>query len=317
MPTTSHSDSAITARGVTKRYGAVQALAGVDVSVPRGVAFGLIGPNGAGKTTFIKVLLGIARPDSGEVRLLGGRPDDVAVRRRIGYLPENLQLPGAWSALAFLRSVARLKGLRGADVATHIAATLRRVGLEESAWAARTGGYSKGMRQRTGLAAALLGEPDLLVLDEPTDGIDPLGRAAIRGVIQEETARGATVFLNSHLLAETERLCAEVAIMGRGRVMRSGRVDLLRKHQGYTLRVVGDAQAAAYFADQGWATSDQPVWEVSLEIDDAVALSVTLRGALAAGLTVVEARRDSHGLEDVLADVVAVQGALDPAGGQP
>src|SRR5262249_14885934 len=141
-----------------------RALAGLDLAVAQGEAFGLIGPNGAGKTTFIKILLGIARPTTGEVKLLGGDPEGVEVRRRVGYLPERLHLPQAWPPPAFLASVARLKGADPSPRA--LLDLLGRVGLANDA-DRKIGGFSKGMRQRLGLAGALIGAPDLLVLDEP------------------------------------------------------------------------------------------------------------------------------------------------------
>ncbi|AKQ65882.1 ABC transporter, ATP-binding protein [Myxococcus hansupus] len=182
----------------------------MDLTVPQGSAFGLIGPNGAGKTTFIKSILGIVQPTEGSVRVLGGTPEDPRIRARIGYLPERLHLPGTWTAPSFLATVARLKGLP-ANPATGLR-LLERVGLADAV-GRRIGGYSKGMRQRLGLAAALVGDPALLVLDEPTDGIDPMGRMEVRRILQEEVRRGTTLFLNSHLLAETERVCDRIAIL--------------------------------------------------------------------------------------------------------
>jgi ABC-2 type transport system ATP-binding protein len=219
---------AVSSTALSKTYARVgaehvRALDSMTLEIPRGAAFGLIGPNGAGKTTFIKLLLGIARPTSGEVRVLGKSPDDVAARERIGYLPERLHLPSAWKPPAYLRSVAALKGLRDPPVDTLLA----RVGLRDAA-SRRIGGFSKGMRQRLGLAAALLGTPDLLVLDEPTDGIDPLGRIEVRDLLQQEQARGATLLLNSHLLAETERVCDRIGILHQGRLVTSGTLDALK-----------------------------------------------------------------------------------------
>lgn len=198
--------------------GSTNALNGVDLSVPQGSAFGLVGPNGAGKTTFIKILLGICAPTSGEVALLGGHPSDPRIRRRVGYLPERLALPASFHAAAFLSSVARFKGVQWSPDHTH--GLLTRVGLNDVG-KKRIGAFSKGMRQRLGLAGALLGAPDLLVLDEPTDGIDPLGRIEVREVLAQEKARGATVLLNSHLLAETERVCDWVAVLHKGQVVLS------------------------------------------------------------------------------------------------
>ena len=233
---------AICAAGLEKHFGALRAVDGLQLEVPKGAAFGLIGQNGAGKTTFIKLMLGIARPTAGSVQVFGRSPDDVSVRQRIGYLPERLQLPPALTPVAFLRSVGRLKGLARAEQEAQIPRVLKWVGLAEEAWDRPTGKFSKGMKQRTGLAAALLGDPDLLVLDEPTDGIDPVGRAQIRRVIQEAAAGGKTVFLNSHLLAETEKICSHVAVMNQGRVFTSGRIEDLVSENAYRVRFVTEGR---------------------------------------------------------------------------
>jgi ABC-2 type transport system ATP-binding protein len=196
-----------------------RALDGVSLRVPQGCAFGLIGPNGAGKTTLLKTMLSVIAPSAGTVRVFDCEPSDVNVRKRIGYLPERLVMPDALSARAFLSSVARLKSV--AQLKVEVDAQLERVGLRAEA-DARIKTFSKGMRQRLGLASALLGKPDLLVLDEPTDGIDPKGRADVRRILLEERARGATIFLNSHLLSETERICDRVGFLVAGKLMREG-----------------------------------------------------------------------------------------------
>jgi ABC-2 type transport system ATP-binding protein len=303
--------AAVVARGLRKRFGAVVAVDGIDLDVPRGARFGLIGQNGAGKTTFIKLLLGIARHDAGDVRVLGGDPDDVAVRRRIGYLPERLAIPPSFSALAFLDGVARLKGVPAARRRDEVRDCLTLVGLDEDAWGRRTGGYSKGMRQRTGLAAALIGRPDLLVLDEPTDGIDPLGRRQVRDVILEAARRGATLFLNSHLLAETERVCDHVAILHRGRVVRAGPLSVLQRRDAWrvvfarTTFAEGDAATRATAAgfvvanDEG-DDADRERLSTSFLGTDATALSAALQRALSAGLLVVSVTPELVELEALL-----------------
>ncbi len=300
---------AIHARGLEKRYGNVQALTGLDVVVPRGSAFGLIGENGAGKTTFIKLLLGIAHPSRGEVSVLGGQPRDVAVRRRIGYLPERLELPPAYTPVRFLTSVGKLKGLKKRELDDQVPRVLSQVGLAESAWQRRTRGFSKGMRQRTGLAAALLGKPDLLVLDEPTDGIDPVGRAHIRQVIKQAKQDGTTVFLNSHLLAETERICDHVAIVSKGRVVRAGSLESLRAESAFrvtfqALDGLEDKAARHGFVPDVEARKAGPAAAFRLEAASAEALSAALQGALADGLVVVEVVKALRDLESVLAEVM-------------
>ncbi|HVP62515.1 MAG TPA: ABC transporter ATP-binding protein [Myxococcaceae bacterium] len=281
------------------------ALDGVDLEVPRGEAFGLIGPNGAGKTTFIKCLLGIAHPDRGAVELLGGRPEDPRSRARVGYLPERLTLPGAWTPRAFLASVARLKALRperpGLD------ALLRRVGLAD-AGERRIRGFSKGMRQRLGLAAALVGTPDLLVLDEPTDGVDPLGRVEIRQLLAAELARGATLFINSHLLSETERICTRIGILSRGRLVRSGSLEVLtRVQQRWRVRFAPGPVAAEALVALGFEPAEGGAWEIAAP--DAPALNRALDGARTTGALLVELDRASRDLEDVLTEALAAGAA--------
>jgi len=293
-------------RGLRKTYhrafrkGGSEALRGMDLTVPHGSAFGLIGPNGAGKTTFIKSILGIVQPTEGTVRVLGGTPEDPRIRARIGYLPERLHLPGTWTAPAFLATVARLKGLP-ADRAMP-QRLLERVGLGDAV-GRRIGGYSKGMRQRLGLAAALVGEPALLVLDEPTDGIDPMGRMEVRRILQEEVQRGTTLFLNSHLLAETERVCDRVAILAGGRVVREGRLeDLARGGARWLVRFAPGASAEA-LAEAGFHRGGAE-GQYHVEAEDPAALNVALDRARAAGALMVELRRDGADLESVLMGTV-------------
>jgi ABC-2 type transport system ATP-binding protein len=295
----------IEARGLAKTYRNAlgraphEALRGVDLSVEGGTAFGLIGPNGAGKTTFVKAILGVVRPSRGTARLLGGDPDDPRVRARVGYLPERLQFAPALSAWEILRGVARLKGLRRADA--EIRRRVEDVGLAEAA-RRRVGAYSKGMRQRLGLACALLGAPDLLVLDEPTDGLDPLARVAVRELLQRELARGATLFLNSHLLAETERVCGRIGILVEGRIAREGPLGELREGTSrWRVRLDGPGDAPA-IAAAGFLPGDTP-GRLAFE-GDAAALNAALDRARAAGALVVELSRDAKDLEQVLADAI-------------
>ncbi|WP_276375599.1 ABC transporter ATP-binding protein [Corallococcus exercitus] len=299
----------------------------MDLHVPAGSAFGLIGPNGAGKTTFIKSVLGIVRPSAGTVRVLGGSPEDPAIRARIGYLPERLHLPGTWKSPAFLATVARLKGLK-ADAGAH-AKLLERVGLSDAV-DRRIGGYSKGMRQRLGLAAALLGEPALLVLDEPTDGIDPMGRLEVRRILQEEVQKGVTLFLNSHLLAETERVCDRVAILADGRVLREGRLDELAKAGArWRVRFAPGADTAALGAAGFMAVADPARGAAAggasrtgvapagggredgvymVDAADVAVLNAALDRARASGALLMELKREGADLEAVLVGAVGGPG---------
>ena len=214
-------------------------MRGVDLVVERGRVYGLLGPNGAGKTTLVKVLLGIVSASAGRAEILGCPAGDVAARARVGYLPENHRYPAHLNGEQVLRFFARLAGLSEPAAGRALDRALDRVGLA-AARRTRVGTYSKGMLQRLGLAQAILHEPELLILDEPTDGVDPIGRRAIRDRLLEEKARGATIFLNSHLLSEVERICDGVAILKEGRLVREGTVDqLTRPGSRSTIRTSG------------------------------------------------------------------------------
>lgn len=303
-------DGAVVSRGLAKSFGAVRAVQGLDLEVPRGVCFGLIGENGAGKTTFIKMLLGITRADAGEIQVLGGSPEDVRVRAQIGYLPERLAMPEAFSPLRFLASVGRIKGLLPTEIAAESERVLELVQLDRAAWKRATGGFSKGMKQRTGLAAALIGKPRLLVLDEPTDGIDPLGRAQIRDVIAASVAAGSTVFLNSHLLAETEKICDHVAVLSGGRVVTAGPLDVLKRKDASRVRFlkaerdVERAQAFGFLPVPPERESRDDVTTFRFEGHSPEALSRALQGALADGLVVVEVTPELKDLETILKEAV-------------
>lgn len=297
---------AVEASGLSKRYtGAFgrtthDALLGVDLAVPPGQAFGLIGPNGAGKTTFVKALLGIVRPSGGSVRLFGLDPGEPRARARTGYVPERLLLPPAWTPLELLDSVARLKGvhLRRADGL----ALLEETGIAVAA-GRKVGSFSKGMRQRVGLACALVGEPELLVLDEPTDGLDPLGRIEVRNLLSRRLARGATVFLNSHLLAETERICGRIGVLAGGRIVRDGPLEeLTRSGPAWSARFAEGAPVEALGA-AGFVRDREGAF--LLHGADPAALNVAIDRARLAGALLVSLERDEHDLEEVLLAAIA------------
>jgi ABC-2 type transport system ATP-binding protein len=210
---------ALESRTLGKEFGSKVAVRDLTLSVPAGEVFGFLGPNGAGKTTSMKMLLGLVRPTTGTGRLLGRRLGDPRGRARVGYLPEHFAFHEWLEGRELLRYHARLLGLppRGRDAL--VEKRLAQVDLVE-AGARRVREYSKGMKQRLGLAQALLGEPELVFLDEPTSGLDPLGRRRVRDLIRELRERGTTVFLNSHLLSEVEMTCDRVAFVKDGRVVR-------------------------------------------------------------------------------------------------
>ncbi len=206
----------------------VEALKGVSFAVPRGSIFGLLGPNGAGKTTLIKVLLGIVHKTRGDATILGHPAGHRRARRRIGYLPENHRIPRHLTGNTALEYYGCLSGMRVAEVKRQRPALLKTVGLEE--WGTTSvSKYSKGMLQRLGLAQSMLHEPELIILDEPTDGVDPVGRSEIRAVLKGLQQNGTTVFLNSHLLQEVELVCDRVAILAKGRMRTVADISELTK----------------------------------------------------------------------------------------
>lgn len=201
-----------------KEYGNKVAVRKLSLNVPRGSIFGFLGPNGAGKSTSVKMLLGLVKPTSGEAFLLGERAGEVEVRRKIGFLPEHFRFYEWLTPAELLRLHGRLCGMPAAKLHQRIPAMLELVGLTPQR-DKRVHDFSKGMMQRIGLAQALIHDPEIIFLDEPTSGLDPMGRRLVRDVIRGQRERGATVFLNSHLLSEVEVTCDNVAFLKDGEVV--------------------------------------------------------------------------------------------------
>jgi ABC-2 type transport system ATP-binding protein len=245
------SSPAIHTVDLSKRFGSTVALAGLSMTVPRGEIFGFLGPNGAGKTTSVKLLLGLLKPTSGEAWLLGEPIGDLKTRRRIGYLPELFRYQAWLSAREVLALHCELAPLPRSIWKEEIEHALTTVGLSDRA-GDRVGTFSKGMQQRLGLAAALVGKPELVFLDEPTSALDPVGRHDVRQIIRGLSARGTAVFLNSHLLSEVEQVCDRVAVVDHGRVIASGTMDELLSGTAVKVRVSGlDDSALAKLAPFG------------------------------------------------------------------
>jgi ABC-2 type transport system ATP-binding protein len=244
----------IEAEGLRKVYSSrfgtrkVRALDGIDLSVGAGEVFGLLGPNGAGKTTAVKILLGLTQATEGSAHLFGipvARPES---RREVGYLPEGHRFPGYLTARQTLSIFGRMSGVDRATLKARIPELLARVRLSD--WLdVKVKKFSKGMTQRLGLASALVHDPRVLLLDEPTDGVDPVGRREIRDLLREEAARGRAILLNSHLLSEIELTCDRVAVLRRGKVAAQGRIaDLTAQGSRYrmTASPVDEALLAAF-----------------------------------------------------------------------
>jgi len=202
----------------------IRALDDVSISVNQGEIFGLLGPNGAGKTTFVRILLGITYKTSGDASLYGQPTSDYRTKEKIGFLPENHRYPMDLTGEGVLRYFGKLSGIDNSSLAKRIDDLLHLVNMNE--WRKmKIRKYSKGMLQRIGIAQALINDPELIFLDEPTDGVDPVGRKEIRDILKRLRDNGKTIFLNSHLLSEVEMISDRVAILNKGKVIKTGTVD--------------------------------------------------------------------------------------------
>jgi ABC-2 type transport system ATP-binding protein len=214
-------DAPVEIHELTRKFGSFVAVDRVTLTVRPGEVFGFLGPNGAGKTTTIKILTGLVKPTSGTAEIFGRSVADFSARPRVGYLPEHFRFHDWLTGASLLDFHGRLAGLSAAERQTRIPEVLGLVGLAGRG-DERVRGYSKGMQQRLGLAQAILHRPDLVLLDEPSSALDPVGRREVRDLIRQLRADGVTVFLNSHLLGEVEMICDRVAIVDHGRVVREG-----------------------------------------------------------------------------------------------
>jgi ABC-2 type transport system ATP-binding protein len=265
---------ALSVTGLEKRYGAVEALAGVDLEVGTGELVGLLGPNGAGKSTLVKIACGLVRPTAGRATIAGAPPTSPAARKNLGYLAELFRFPGWYTADELLALHQRLAHSTGGP--TERAELLRLVGLHDAS-DRPVEEMSKGMQQRLGIAQALVGSPALLLLDEPTSALDPAGRRTIRTLLEELRGRGVSVLLNSHLLSEVELVCDRVAIISRGRLVAEGSPHELTRTRGVEIetgsgrRVYADAtredtpRLVAELVEQGERVYEVRLLRTSLE----------------------------------------------------
>lgn len=319
-----NSDLAISVEGLSKTYseGLVfrkrfEALKRVTFQVPKGEVFGLLGPNGAGKTTFIKILLGIIRRTDGRATLLGFPAGSRAARKRVGYLPEHLRIPPHMTAYTALECFGNLSNVPNRVIREKRDELLELVGLRERA-RDRCRQYSKGMLQRLGLAQALLHDPDLLILDEPTDGLDPGARAEVRNIIEKLAGRGVTIFLNSHLLHEVELICNQVAILNRGVLRYCGSVSQIgefvhsmAEHSGPAIVVDvvvrGDPEAIHHaFKDRTFEirSRDSHQFSVRVQAKDQSEIDELIDSIRQNGVSLVELVRHNVSLEDAFLEIV-------------
>ncbi len=270
-------------KNLVKTYGKIEALKGVSLTVNRGEIFGLLGQNGAGKTTMVKILLGITKPSFGMANMLGEEVGTAFVRRRVGYLPEDHRFPEYHTGSSLLNFYGDLLDVPGKDKKRRIEEMLDLVGLKGRA-NSKIRTYSKGMKQRLGIAQALFHDPDVIFLDEPTDGVDPLGRREIRALLGQLKDEGKTIFINSHLLGEVELLCDRVLILDRGEVIRMGTMAELTKQRGlYHIGLAPKQEfPKAEVVAMGYAvTREGEFWEIALhdgQTIDAVVDLIRSRG---------------------------------------
>jgi ABC-2 type transport system ATP-binding protein len=288
-------DLAIETAGIAKRYGSRVAVDGIDLAVPRGCAFGFLGPNGAGKTTLIRMLLGLARPTDGSFSVLGS-PGTSALSRT-GAIVEEPRFHGHLTGRENLRFAAAARPPGARD---RIDSVLERAGLTDRA-GDRVKGYSLGMRQRLGIARALLSDPELLILDEPSNGLDPAGIHELRAFIRSLVDEGRTVFLSSHILAEVERICDQVAIIDRGRVVAQGSIAELTGNAGGVRVLCDDGARAAQVAAQTGGVSgadDRGGGQVLVRMEAGGDVADVIAALVGAGVRVRAVEPQAASLED-------------------
>ncbi len=298
-------DLAIDLEEVTKTYaGRVRALDGVAMKVARGEIFGLLGPNGAGKSTLVKIMTTIVRPTTAKGTILGAPIGHRPTLARVGYLPEHHRFPQYLTGRQCVEFFGAMNLMRRAERQRRAAEMLEVVGM--GAWGdRRVGTYSKGMQQRTGLAAALVNDPQLVILDEPTDGVDPVGRREIRDLLLRLRAEGRTVFLNSHLLGEVELVCDRVAIMLKGRVETQGSLaELTQESRRWRLTIEG--AAPAWIGERGAACmpAERGRSVVEFRTEDLAEVQGYIDRLRAEGVAIVGLAETRESLEDLFMRLV-------------
>jgi ABC-2 type transport system ATP-binding protein len=301
---------AIETWGLRKAYGRKVAVKGLDLEVRQGEVFGFLGPNGAGKTTLIKMLLGLAKPTGGEATILGRPIKEFETRRKVGFLPEHFRFHQWLTAEELLRLHGRLYGMAPSRLSERIPVLLELVGLMPHR-AQQIGEFSKGMLQRVGLAQALLNDPDLIFLDEPTSGLDPVGRRLVRDIIRHERNRGATVFLNSHLLGEVEVTCDRVAFIKHGEVLEVRELESLMSGD-LSVTVRARNLSAEVVAGLGqWADgADLEGEQLTLRVDGDDRLPEIMRYLAARGVDVYAVVPQRLSLEELFIQIVGADGGL-------
>lgn len=303
-------DYAIETHNLRKVFGSHVAVRNLSLSVPRGEIFGFLGPNGAGKSTSIKMLLGLVRPTSGDSFVLGAASGDVAIRRRIGFLPEDFRFYDWLTATELVQLHGRLCGMTNAKLRERVPEVIDLVGLSQHQ-DRRVKGFSKGMLQRIGLAQALVHEPDIVFLDEPTSGLDPMGRLMVRDILRAERDRGATVFLNSHLLSEIEVTCDRVAFIKNGEVVVTRDLSATLAEE---VRVVVDARHVSQQTVAGltrWAEGiDVDQEHLRFRVRSTNVLPDIVRYLAASGADIFAVTREHVSLEQIFVTIMGEDTSL-------
>ncbi|MGE5568300.1 MAG: ATP-binding cassette domain-containing protein [Rhodospirillales bacterium] len=303
-------DPAIETHGLRKTFGEKIAVKGLTLAVERGEVFGFLGPNGAGKSTSVKMLLGLIRPTAGRGYVLGKPVGDIETRRKVGFLPEHFRFHDWLTAKEFLSFHGRLYGMPPERLRKRAGELLELVGLAGHQ-DKRLRDFSKGMLQRIGLAQALLNEPELVFLDEPTSGLDPVGRRLVRDIIRDQRSRGATVFLNSHLLSEVEITCDRVAFIKHGEVLDIRQVDKMGQEAVSVTVRARDVCAEALAGLGERAISVRAEGDrLSLEVASEEALPEIVAYLVGSGARVYSVRSERVSLEDLFIQIVGTDGGL-------
>jgi len=304
----------VEATKLSRWYGIVMGLNNVTFAIQPGLT-GLVGPNGAGKSTLIQIITGQIQPSSGDLRVFGERPfNNPRLLRRIGFCPERESLPTDLKPETWLRGLGLISGMSPTTAATRADSTLRRVKLAQEHWNKKMGQYSKGMRQRAKLAQALMHDPDLLVLDEPMNGLDPMGRQEIAGILKDLAKEGTSILISSHILAELETLCANNLILNWGRIIASGAQGDIRtavKDWSEQLSITcSDPEALARTLFNAGLLNGFDLHpedeQLTVRVKDAETFYGQATGLfIDSGVTVYEIRGQSRSLQDIFEKVTA------------
>ncbi|MCX7833047.1 MAG: ABC transporter ATP-binding protein [Ignavibacteria bacterium] len=282
----------------------ITALKNLSLKIEEGIIFGLLGPNGAGKTTLVKILLGMIHPTSGGVKIFGEDVNNYKVRKKIGYLPEDHRFPDYMNAIEILNFLGVLSGLKGEEIKKVSEVNLKLVDIYN--WRKlKVKKYSKGMLQRLAFAQSFLNNPELIILDEPTEGVDPIGRKAIRDIILDLKKKGATILLNSHLLSEIELVCDRVAILNKGELIKEGNIeDLLTSADTYIIQCSDMSDDIINFLLLQKKATIKSKGEFSIKVKDYLELNSVIDFLREKNILIYSLVKDKSSLENIFINLL-------------